>query len=81
MTNIEYQKAHNEPRKRRIIRRTPRVDRGWVHLKLGEMYYHGTDVEPDHQKALKYFQSAAEKGYSEATRYIELLTKDGTLDS
>lgn len=80
MTNTRHQKFHHELEKRRILRRTPRVDRGWVHLKLGEMYYHGIDIEPDHKKALEYFLSAAEKGYSEASHYIELLTKDGTLD-
>lgn len=70
---IKYKKDGEKPRIRRIYRPTPKANAAWIQLKLGEMYYYGIDVEPDHKKALMHFKKALAGGKEEARHFLELL--------
>lgn len=76
MVEIKYKRGIAKHKGKYIIRRTPvpTSNEAWIQLKLGKMYYHGIDTEPDHEKAFIHFKNAAASGIEEATHYLNLMS-------
>lgn len=73
MLQINYKPISSKTRKKYIVHRVPSSNDGWIHLKLGELYYYGIDGEPDLERALTHFKNAAANGIEEANQFLDLL--------